>query len=145
MYPYVALGGPTYRENSHANHTWRKYSHQTACFKGSEAPPPWVRFPSPAPFSVVWRRPVLPQHATSRIAQFPQPRYGRNRSLDRMLRSASRSEVVIDRLVGPSSTPCCRRRPTASEQSNRELSQNEHWRRCTIEESIPCDTIMPVL
>lgn len=22
MYPYVALRGPRYRENSHANHTW---------------------------------------------------------------------------------------------------------------------------
>jgi hypothetical protein len=46
---------------------------------------PWVRFPSPAPLSVVWRRPVLPQDATSRIAQFPQPRYGCNRSIDRIL------------------------------------------------------------
>ena len=38
MYPYVALRCPTYRENSHANHTWHPPSHQTACFKGSEAP-----------------------------------------------------------------------------------------------------------
>ena len=49
MYPYVALRGPTYRENSHANHTWHQSSHQIACFKASEAPPAWVRFPSPAP------------------------------------------------------------------------------------------------
>jgi len=27
MYPYVALRCPTYRENSHANHTWRQHSH----------------------------------------------------------------------------------------------------------------------
>jgi hypothetical protein len=43
MYPYVALRGPTYRENSHANHTWHQHSHQTACLKGSEASPVWVR------------------------------------------------------------------------------------------------------
>jgi hypothetical protein len=58
-YPHVALRGPTYHENSHANHTWHPPSHQTACFKGSEAPPVWVRFPSPAPFFVVWRLPAL--------------------------------------------------------------------------------------
>src|SRR5258708_35892169 len=57
MYPYVALRCPTYRENSHANHTWHQPSHQTACFKGSEAPSLWVRFPSPAPLFVVWRVP----------------------------------------------------------------------------------------
>jgi hypothetical protein len=51
MYPYIALRGPTFRENSHANHTWHQHSHQTACFKDSEAPPVWVRFPSPAPLS----------------------------------------------------------------------------------------------
>jgi hypothetical protein len=49
MYPYVALRGPTYREISHANHTWHQQSHQTACFNGSEAPSVWVRFPPPAP------------------------------------------------------------------------------------------------
>ena len=81
--PYLALRGPTYRKNSHANHTWRQHSHQTACFQGPELPSPWVRFPSPAPFSVAWRRPVLPQDATSPIAQFPQPRYGCNRSIGR--------------------------------------------------------------
>ena len=51
MYPYVALRGPTYRENSHANHTWHPPSHKTACFQGSGLPSPWVRFPSPAPSS----------------------------------------------------------------------------------------------
>ncbi len=55
LYPYAAPRGPTYRENSHANHTWHQHSHQTACFKDSEAPPVWVRFPSPAPFFVAWR------------------------------------------------------------------------------------------
>jgi hypothetical protein len=50
MYLYVVLRGPTYRENSHANHPWNPQSHQTACFKGSETPPVWVRFPSPPPF-----------------------------------------------------------------------------------------------
>ena len=49
MYPYVALCGPTYRENSHANHTWHRQSHQTGCSKGPEDPSVWVRFPSPAP------------------------------------------------------------------------------------------------
>jgi hypothetical protein len=29
---------PTYRENSHAHHTWDPPWHQTACFKGSGAP-----------------------------------------------------------------------------------------------------------
>jgi hypothetical protein len=48
-YPQVALRGPTYRENSHANHTWHPKSHQTACFKDAEALAVWVRFPSPAP------------------------------------------------------------------------------------------------
>ena len=28
-------------------------------FKGSDAPPVWVRFPSPAPLFVVWRVPAL--------------------------------------------------------------------------------------
>jgi hypothetical protein len=60
MYPYVALRCPTYLENSHANHTWNPQSHQTACFKGSDAPSVWVRFPSPAPLFVAWRVPTLP-------------------------------------------------------------------------------------
>ena len=30
MYPYVALRGPPYRENSHANHTWHSESRETA-------------------------------------------------------------------------------------------------------------------
>jgi hypothetical protein len=47
----VSLRCPTYRQNSHANHTWHQHSPQTACFKGSEARSPWVRFPSPAPLS----------------------------------------------------------------------------------------------
>jgi hypothetical protein len=59
MYPYVALRCPTYRENSHANHILHQHLHQTACFKDSKAPPPWVRFPSPAPFSSHrWPMPV---------------------------------------------------------------------------------------
>jgi hypothetical protein len=49
MYPYVALRCPTYRDNSHANHTWRQHSHETACFLVPAAPSLWVRFPSPAP------------------------------------------------------------------------------------------------
>ena len=44
MYPYVALR-PTYRENSHADHTWRQHSHQTASFKVLEAPPVWTELP----------------------------------------------------------------------------------------------------
>jgi hypothetical protein len=51
MYPFVALRCPTYRENSHANHTWHQHSHQTACFLDPNALSPWVRFPSPAPLS----------------------------------------------------------------------------------------------
>jgi hypothetical protein len=43
------IRGPTYRENSHANHTSHPSSHQTACFLAPEAQPVWVRFPSPAP------------------------------------------------------------------------------------------------
>src|ERR1700722_592782 len=41
----------------------------------------------------------------------------------------------------------CPIRPVASEQSSNQFAifpKNEHWRRCTIEESIPCDTMMPV-
>ena len=49
MYPHVALRCPTYRENSHANHTWHPPSRQTACFQVPEATSLWVRFPSPAP------------------------------------------------------------------------------------------------
>jgi hypothetical protein len=59
MYLYVALRGPTYREDSHANHTWYPQSGQAACFQDSEAPSLWVRFPSPAPPFVVWRVPAL--------------------------------------------------------------------------------------
>ena len=69
----VALRCPTYRENSHANHTWHRHSRQSDCFQAPGALPAWVRFPSTAPLFVVWRRPVLPQGATSRIPQFPQP------------------------------------------------------------------------
>jgi hypothetical protein len=54
MYPYAAPRCPTYRQNSHANHTWHSPSRQTACFLVPEAPSPWVRFPSPAPLSG-WR------------------------------------------------------------------------------------------
>jgi hypothetical protein len=46
---------PTYRQISHANHTWRQHSPQTACFEGSKARSAWVRFPSPAPLFVAWR------------------------------------------------------------------------------------------
>src|ERR1700722_15003965 len=59
MYPYVALRCPTYRENSHANHTWHRPPHKTAYFHGSELSSPWVRFPSPAPLLVAWRVPAL--------------------------------------------------------------------------------------
>src|ERR1700722_11605112 len=45
----VSLRCPTYRENSHANHTWDPRLRQSACFSAPEAPPAWVRFPSPAP------------------------------------------------------------------------------------------------
>src|ERR1700679_14562 len=53
MYPYVALRSPTYRENSHANHTRNPQARQSACFSAPAAPPVWVRFPSPAPSFVV--------------------------------------------------------------------------------------------
>src|SRR5258708_1768993 len=56
----VSLHGPTYHENSHASHTWPRPSHQTPCFKGPEAPPVWVRFPSPAPLSIHVLRMVSP-------------------------------------------------------------------------------------
>jgi hypothetical protein len=59
MYPYVALCCPTYRENSHANRTWRQHSHETARLVIPGAPSPWVRFPSPAPLFAVWRVPAL--------------------------------------------------------------------------------------
>ena len=49
----VFLRGPTYRQNSPAIHTWNPQSHQTGCFKGSDAPPVWVRFPSPAPLPAI--------------------------------------------------------------------------------------------
>ena len=32
MYPYTVLRCPTYRENSHANHTWHQHLQETACF-----------------------------------------------------------------------------------------------------------------
>ena len=49
MFPCVASRCPTYRENSHANHTWHPHPQETACFIVPAAPPLWVRFPSPAP------------------------------------------------------------------------------------------------
>jgi hypothetical protein len=55
----VSLRGPTYRENSHANHTWDSPSRQSACFRVPEPRPAWVRFLSPAPLLVVWRIPTL--------------------------------------------------------------------------------------
>jgi hypothetical protein len=39
MDPYVALRGPTYRENSHATHTWYPPSQQSAYFLAQKAPP----------------------------------------------------------------------------------------------------------
>jgi hypothetical protein len=45
----ISLRGPAYYENSHANRTWYQHSHHTTCFKDSETPALWVRFPSPAP------------------------------------------------------------------------------------------------
>jgi hypothetical protein len=39
--------------STHKDHTWHPSSRQTACFEGSEAPPVWVRFPSPAPLSAI--------------------------------------------------------------------------------------------
>jgi hypothetical protein len=51
MYPYVALRCPTYRENSHANHTWNALLLKTACFIAPGTPSVWVGFPSPAPSS----------------------------------------------------------------------------------------------
>jgi hypothetical protein len=71
MYPYVALRCPTYREKSHANHTWHQRSHETACFLVPDAPSLWVRFPSPAPFFVVWRIAALSQDAPGLIVWFP--------------------------------------------------------------------------
>ena len=38
MYPYVALRGLTYRENSHTNHTWHSPSQQSAFFPAPDAP-----------------------------------------------------------------------------------------------------------
>src|ERR1700677_4788072 len=32
MCPFIALRCPTYRENSHANHTWHQHTQETACF-----------------------------------------------------------------------------------------------------------------
>jgi hypothetical protein len=90
MYPYAALRCPTYRENSHANHTWHPPSRQIACFEGSEEMPVWVRFPSPAPLFVVWRVPVLSWDAAKLITQFPQSRRGYYRSFDRVDRSLGR-------------------------------------------------------
>src|SRR5882724_6488534 len=48
----VSLRGPTYRENSHADHTWHSPSRQTACFQAPEAPPVWVRSHRPLHFSL---------------------------------------------------------------------------------------------
>jgi hypothetical protein len=84
--PCVVLRGPTHRENSHANHTWDHSSHQTACFKGSEMPSVWVRFPSPAAFFVVWRDPALSLDAPdssgpqSLIDSVDRSRSGRSRN-----------------------------------------------------------------
>jgi hypothetical protein len=64
---HVSLRCPTYRENSHANHTWNPASRQTACFKGSEAPSPWVRFPSPAPLFCVG---LCPRRGTRAVLRF---------------------------------------------------------------------------
>ena len=44
----------------------------------------------------------------------------------------------------PVSTPtCCRDRPLSSKEFAN-LPINEHWHRCAIEESIPCETMMRV-
>jgi hypothetical protein len=44
-----SLTWPTYRENSHANHTRDSPSRKTTCFPAPESSPVWDRFPSPDP------------------------------------------------------------------------------------------------
>jgi hypothetical protein len=69
----VALRCPTYRENSHANHTWHQHPQETSCFIVPAAPSPWVRFRSFAPLFVVSRWP-LSWARHSRGSPFPRPR-----------------------------------------------------------------------
>src|SRR3979490_3314204 len=52
MYLCVALLCPTYRENLHANHTWRPSSRQTPCFQAPNAPPAWFDSHRPLQFSL---------------------------------------------------------------------------------------------
>jgi hypothetical protein len=105
MYPYATLRGPTYRENSHANHTWRPSSRHTACFQAPNAPSVRVRFPSPAPLFVVWRVPALSRMRLSSSAS--------SHSLDAatavpLIECVDRplGKVVLDGLIRPSLTSC---------------------------------------
>jgi hypothetical protein len=102
MYPYVALRGPTYRENSHANHTWHPQSHEIHCFEGSEEMPVWVRFPSPAPLFVVCVSLRCPRVRLS-VSPSSHSLDAATSSLDRMRRSALRR--VRSRWSHPSVDP----------------------------------------
>jgi hypothetical protein len=86
MYPYVALRCPTYRENSHANHTWHQGLHETACFLVPAAPSPWVRFPSPAPLFVGSHWPTYTAVASAACTVFRLRRYGAAKPHSRNLR-----------------------------------------------------------
>ena len=88
LYTDVSLRGPTYRQNSPAIHTWNPQSHQTACFKGSDAPPVWVRFPSPAPIPALQASSPFPD--MPRISEFACPR---SQPLDTLSRKLTETKL----------------------------------------------------
>ena len=136
MYPYATLRSPTYRENSHANHTWQPQSYQTACFKGSEAPPVWVRFPSPAPLFRCLACPCVVLGRGS--AHRPVPTVS-TRLQSFLLSDASIGssiEIVLDAFIRPSSTrvPADGQRPLQGSQKGAADSfDQESWQRSTHE------------
>jgi hypothetical protein len=98
MYPYVAFRCPTYREISHASHTWHQGSRETACFLVPAARLP-CGFDSHRPLHS-----SLPGVSLRCLGldlayrQFPQFRRGYS-LFDRMRRAASRSSSLITVLI----------------------------------------------
>jgi hypothetical protein len=87
MYPYIAVHGPTYRENSHANHTWNPPSRQSACFSARNVPSVWVRSHRPLHSRCLTCPCVVLGPGSAHRPRFPQSRRDYS-SFDRMRRSA---------------------------------------------------------
>jgi hypothetical protein len=108
-----------------------------ACFLAPDAPPVWVRFPSPAPPFVAWCVPALSKDAAHVVAQFPQHRRGYSVEfvLDDLVRSSSTEGVGahcphLGSRKSLCCSHCCTLQPIspATERTASKSSLPQHWR-----------------